>query len=45
MIRRRIGSTLLSGCNWYDMIIVLFDLFVKLQLTQDIDASGWKPSR
>lgn len=35
MIRRRIGSTLLSGCNWYDMIIQ-FDVFVELQLTQDI---------
>ena len=35
MIRLRIGSTLLSGCNWYDMMIS-FDLFVESQLTQDI---------
>ena len=26
MIRRRIGSILLKGCNWYDMI-TSFDLF------------------
>ncbi len=45
MIRRRIGSTLLSGCNWYDMIIS-FDLFVKMQLTQDtqMQAAGSPPA-
>ena len=26
MIRRRIGSILLSGCNWYDLT-TSFDLF------------------
>ena len=45
MRRRRIGSILLSGCNWYD-VITSFDLFREFAaLTRDmIDASGWKPS-
>ena len=44
MIRRRIGSILLSGCNWYEMIIS-FDLFFEFAAdTRHVDASGWKPS-
>ena len=43
MISRRIESLLLSGCNWYD-IMISFDLCEIAADTGHIDASGWKPS-